>query len=154
MLNGNTLGENKILKPLLSRNVHAVSLSSIQKKLLAFRMVYFFFEDPVYSHNSLETSLLSLMSFKCYSIWKNWHIVQLNENKWINTCAKIVWGILTHGKVYSKCRYEYRAMHIDAFLGGSGLVTDNPNDKMVNYKKKILGHNNARHYPRLLKTAI
>ena len=52
-------------------------------------------------------------------------------------CAKLAGGILAHGKVYFKCRYENKARHIDAFLVGSGLHTGGPIVKKVNLKKKI-----------------
>ena len=77
------------------------------------------------------------MSLKCYNILNNWHTVAINDDKRINMCAKLAGGILAHGKVYFKCRYENKARHIDAFLVGSGLHTGGPIVKKVNFKQNF-----------------
>ena len=61
----------------------------------------------------------------------------INDDKRINMCAKLAGGILAHGKVYFKCRYENKARHIDAFLVGSGLHTGGPIVKKVNFKQNF-----------------
>jgi len=63
--------------------------------------------------------------------------VAINDDKRINMCAKLAGGILAHGKVYFKCRYENKARHIDAFLVGSGLHTGGPIVKKVNFKQNF-----------------
>ena len=94
-----------------------------------------------------------ILAYKRSRHWKNWHIVQLNGNKFKNRSVKLVWGILEYWNIDFWCRFEFKARHIDAFLVSSGLDTGDPNEKKKNLKKKIWPKN-ERECPAFLKIAL
>ena len=57
--------------------------------------------------------------------------------KWLNKCARLVWGILARRKVLFQNCSEYKTRVIDAFTVSLGPGTDDPTIKNVNLKKKI-----------------
>jgi len=57
--------------------------------------------------------------------------------KWLNKCARLVWGILARRKVLFQNCSEYKTRVIDAFTVSLGPGTDDPTIKNVNLKKII-----------------